>query len=118
MSTDQDQARDIASLHLDVALLLAQAEHDVHYDKDESVTVSTTAKILTASRYGNRAEALITVEVAAVRWWTGDVPPTASVGHILNVGDVIKLHSALDIKNIKFIRKNGADATLRCSYGH
>ncbi|KKL18426.1 hypothetical protein LCGC14_2475670 [marine sediment metagenome] len=118
MSQDQDQANNIASIHLDIAELLAQAEHDVHYDVDESVTVSSTAKILTASKYGNRSEAFITVEVAAVRWWTGDTPPTATVGHLLNVGDVIKLHSALDIQNIKFIRKDGADATLRCSYGH
>ena len=117
MSTDQDQARDIASLHLDVALLLAQAEHDVDYDVGESLTISTSAIQLTASKYGNRDEAFITVEVGPVRFWLNDVP-TASVGHILYVDDILKLHSATDIQRIRFIRKDGADATLRCSYGH
>ncbi len=117
MSTEQDQLNEVVNIH-DVLAEVRDRLADKDYDVDESVTVSSTAKILTASKYGNRTEAFITVEVAPVRWWTGDVPPTASVGHILNVGDVIKLHSALDIINIKFIRKNGADATLRCSYGH
>ena len=117
MSQDQDQFNEVINIH-DVLVEVRDRLADKDYDVDESVTVYTTAQALTASKYGNRSEAFITVEVAAVRWWTGDVPPTATVGHVLNVGDIIKLHSALDIQNIKFIRKDGGDATLRCSYGH
>ncbi len=117
MSTDQDQFNEVVNIH-DVLVAVRDRLADKDHDVDESVTVSSTVKTLTASKYGNRTEAFITVEVAAVRWWTGDVPPTSSVGHILSVGDIIKLHSALDIQNIKFIRRDGADATLRCSYGH
>ncbi len=117
MSMDQDQLNEVVNIH-DVLVAVRDRLADKDYDVDESVTVSSTAKVLTASKYGNRSEAFITVEVAPVRWWTGNTPPTSSVGHLLAVGDVIKLHSALDIQNIKFIRKEAADATLRCSYGH
>ncbi len=116
MSRDQDQANDIESMRLDIAELLETAQHDVDYDVGESVTVSTAAVGLTATKYGNRSEAFITVEAAAVRYWPNDVP-TASVGHILSVDDVLKLHSATDIQRIRFIRKDGTDATLRVSYG-
>ncbi len=117
MSRDQDQANDVESVRLDVAELLEKAEHDVDYDTGESLTVSTSAVQLTANKYGNRDEAFITVEVGPVRFWPNDVP-TASAGHILYVDDQLKLHSATDIQRIRFIRKDGNDATLRCSYGH
>ncbi len=86
MSMEQDQFNEVVNIH-DVLAEVRDRLADTHHDVDESVTVSTTVKVLTASKYGNRSEAFITVEVAAVRWWTGDIPPTATVGHLLNVGD-------------------------------
>ncbi len=117
MSAEQDQANDIESMRLDIAELLEKAKHDVDYDVGESLTVSTSAVGLTAGKYGNRSEAFITVEVGPVRFWPNDTP-TASVGHILYVDDQLKLHSLTDLQRIQFIRKDGTDATLRCSYGH
>ncbi len=118
MGRDQDAATDISRLQEDVAALLDDAEAEVGHDTNESVTVSSTAKALTATKYGDRSHAVIYVEVAAVRYWSGFSDPTSSVGICLEAGDTLFLNSHQDITNISFIRKDGADATLRCEYGH
>ncbi len=117
MGRDQDVAIDISRLQEDVAALLDDASDGTFHDTNESVTVSTTAKALTQAKYGDRAHAIIYVEVAAVRYWA-NADPTATVGIELSVGDTLFLNSHLDIENVRFIRRDGADATLRCEYGH
>jgi len=88
------------------------------YNGFETVTVSTTSKALTAATYVNQTFALVTVEVAAVRFRLDNATaPTASIGHVLEVGAVLELDSLDQIKNVRFIRRDGADATLSVSYG-
>jgi len=87
------------------------------YDEGESVTVSTTAIGLTSARINGRSEALIVVETAAVRYWKHGETPTATVGVVLEPGDILTLDSEHSLQTILFIRRDGADATLRCSYG-
>ena len=118
MGQDQDQANDIAQLKVDVAALLDAADHEVAYDTNETVTVSSAAIGLTETKHGNRSHAVIYCEVAAVRYWSGESVPTSSVGIELSVGDTLFLNSHQDIANISFIRRDGSDATLRCEYGH
>jgi len=85
------------------------------YGAFESVTVSSTAVSLPMARLGFD-NALITVETDQVRFRLDAVAPTSSVGHLLDVGDVLALDSADQIANARFIRVT-SDATLRASYG-
>ena len=87
------------------------------YKDKESVTVSNASKELTTATIGNNDQALITVEDAAVRFWLNGDAPTASVGHILEVGDSLLIQIRTTLHNVRFIRKDGVDATLRVSYG-
>ncbi|KKN28647.1 hypothetical protein LCGC14_0852200 [marine sediment metagenome] len=87
------------------------------YTADESVTVSTASKALTSGTYGLQHHAFITCETASVRFWLDGMAPTSSVGHQLDAGDTLTLDSPAQIVNVRFIRKDGTDATLRVSYG-
>lgn len=87
------------------------------YQQQESVTVSSISKALTAATYKNHNTALITCEDATVRFWLSGTAPTASEGHILKADGELQLNSFDQIANVRFIRKGGADATLRVSYG-
>lgn len=96
---------------------MADELHGADYDADESVTVTNASKELTSATYGDAQFAEITCETAAVRFWVGGTVPTATVGHILEPGDVLKLNSHSQIVDVRFFRKDGTDATLRVSYG-
>lgn len=95
----------------------------------EKLTVSSTSKALTSSTYdiselgnnGNQVRrkiaefALISVETDQIRFWTNGSDPTTTDGHLMNVGDTLKLESADDIKNFRAIRVT-TDATIQVSY--
>ena len=85
----------------------------------ESLTVAGTSVGLTSATFANRNRALVTVETAQVRFrFDGaDNAPTASVGHILEVGDTLELDSEHQLEHIRFIRTGGTSATVRCAYG-
>ena len=88
---------------------------------EESITVSTTAVGFTAGTYdpgtgGVATGVVVTVETAAIRYWTSGTAPTATTGHVLEPGDVLELDRSEDIKNFKAIRRDGIDATIRVSY--
>ena len=87
------------------------------YTAYESVTVSSTSKALTSGTYGLQHHAFITCETATVRFRLDGTAPTSSVGHLLDPGDVLKLDSPAQIANVRFIRRDGVDATLRVNYG-
>ena len=91
-----------------------------NYTTGESVTVSNASKALTTGTIPDLPFAFITVEGAQVRFWSwgATTAPTASVGHVLDVGDDLYLERPDELKNIRFIRTGGTDATLRCSYGN
>ena len=87
------------------------------YDAFETVTISSSSVALTAATYLNQRFALITVETNPVRFRLDGTAPTATVGHILNAGDILELSSREQIVSARFIRKDAADATLSVSYG-
>lgn len=91
----------------------------VVWDAFESITVSSTALRLTAGTFDDADVALITVESQAVRYRMdgGDVP-TASAGHQLEAGDIWPLTDPDQLEKFRVIRRDGADSTLRVSYGH
>jgi len=83
----------------------------------ESLTVAGTAVGLTAATYAENDVALITVDDAAVRFRLDGTAPTATVGHVLEPGDVLVLDSPDQLTKVRFIRRDGVSATLRVSYG-
>jgi len=97
---------------------MGKEPHGAAYDADESVTVTNASKALTSGTYGDAQFAEITVETATVRFWLGGTVPSATTGHLLHPGDVLKLNRQEQIVGIRFFRRDGIDATLRVSYGN
>lgn len=90
----------------------------------ESLTVSSTAVGLTASKYTQTSAtlptisakfALITVEDDAIRFRTDGTDPTTTEGHKLAAGDTLLLDCWDDIRRFKAIRVT-TDAKIRVSY--
>jgi hypothetical protein len=88
------------------------------FDAFEALTVSTAAVGFTAATRGSdRPHVHVFVEGGAVRYRTDGTDPTASVGTPLEVGAQLKLNSAHDLANVRFIRRDGVDATLNSHFG-
>ncbi len=84
----------------------------------ETLTISSTAVAITAGNIDqHHDDALITVETAAVRFRIDGTAPTATVGHILEVGAVLELRGMGEIGKFQAIRRDGSDATLQVSTG-
>ena len=83
----------------------------------ESVTVSSTVVGLSQGLRSNGDVAFITVESNQIRYRIDSGVPTATVGHVLNAGDILELDTKDELMEIRFIRTGGADATIRVSYG-
>lgn len=81
----------------------------------ESITVAGTAIGFTTATYANNIKALVTVESGAVRFRADGTDPTAAIGHVLEMGDVLTVDKS-EFSKIRFIRKDGVSATLRVSY--
>lgn len=86
----------------------------------ESITVAATAvgftaATITPSTFGPAQRAVVTVETAQVRYRI-DAAPTATVGHILNAGDVLVLEGINNINSVRFIRTGATNATIMCTY--
>jgi len=83
----------------------------------EQITVSTTVKTLTSTKYGDDVKrVLITVETTRIRYlYSGDTP-TSSVGHLASPGDVITLIGKSNIQNFKAIRADSSDSKITITY--
>lgn len=92
-------------------------QNPTSYYAFETLTVSTVSVGLTAATFDQQEFALITVETAAVRFRLDGTAPTSTVGHVLSPGDTLELTSGEQLSMIRFIRRDGVDATLSCSYG-
>jgi hypothetical protein len=62
------------------------------------------------------ARVVITVEAASIRYTYDGTTVTASVGHLLNSGDVLVLVGEDAIKNFRAIRTTGTSGTIQCTY--
>ena len=91
----------------------------------ETLTVAATAVGFTAATYnagrsdsaGARLnEAIFIVETAQIRYWMNGDDPTASVGLLGEIGDVITLVGRHDIENFKAIRTGSTSATLSAQF--
>ena len=90
----------------------------IAFDGFESVSVSTTAVTLTEGFAVGHEYALVTVADGAVRFRLDNLAPTASVGHLLNPNDVLRLTTNEMLDRAQFISKDGVTATLSVSYGN
>ena len=88
-------------------------EWDITYQ----LTVSTTSVNLGQNIYG-RNYAIITCETSPVRYRLDSIAPTATIGHPIEVGGGIELESFDELNKVRFIRRDGADATLTISIGN
>lgn len=88
---------------------------DPEWLASESFTVSSVSVGFTAGTQLDLQYAHVTCETAVVRYWLDGSTPTATAGHELAAGASINMSNHLE--NVKFIRRDGADATLRVSYG-
>ena len=84
----------------------------------ESITISSTALPLTEAIAENYTEAFITVEAQAIRYRVDGGVPTASVGHTIEAGGTLTLEGYWEVDQFQAIRRDGADATIRVSYGN
>ncbi len=100
-------------------VVLPTTDSGVIWDGFESITVSTSSIALTGSEVTDHDVAHIDVEDAALRFRVdGVADPSATVGRTAEAGDIIKLTDPSELAKIRFIRRDGTDATLRVSYGH
>lgn len=82
----------------------------------ESVTVAGVAIGFTVLTYGSNRFAFITCETAQIRFRVDGISPTASEGHLLNPGDMLKLNSNEDITAFKAIRTGSTSGVLKVTF--
>lgn len=84
----------------------------------EAVTVDNTAGGvgLTAATFDSSTRAHISLETAQIRYRVDGGAPTATVGHILEIGCMVELESASEIANFKAIRTGSTSGTIQVSY--
>lgn len=86
----------------------------------ESVTVAGTAIGFTTGKLAPSnsnlpSRAVCTLETAQVRYRL-EGTPTASVGHLLEVGETLIISSLKDLKAFKAIRTGSVSGVLKVSY--
>ena len=88
----------------------------------ESVTIDATAGgiALTSGTYNptndiGARRALLSLETAQIRYTTDSTAPTATVGHIMEVGDVVAI-TGPDIAKWRGFRTGATSGTLKATY--
>ena len=84
----------------------------------EQLTVSSTVKSLTESKYiaMNKCWARVTVGTAGIRFQLDGSNPTGESGETLAVGDILTLNNLIEIKQFRAIRDGSTDAEMRVHY--
>lgn len=93
-------------------------ENKPDWQQEEPLTVSTGVVQLNQAFRTSNNYCYITVEDAAIRYWIGGRIPTAAIGHPLEIGDILVLENSDELNDVQFIRRDGADSTLHCSFGN
>ncbi len=87
----------------------------------EAITVGATAVGFTTATFlpsNARAatRAVITAETAQIRFRWDGTDPTASEGHLLEIGDSYPIEGTQNLRQFKAIRTGATSATLRVTY--
>jgi len=86
----------------------------------ESVTVSSTAVGLTASKFNSYAayeiKAFMTLESAQIRWRIDGTNPTSTEGHLFEVGANLTIDGYKNLSQFKAIRTGTTDGVIKVTY--
>lgn len=87
----------------------------------ESVTVAAAAVGLTSATFqpGGATparRAVLTLETAQIRYRYDGINPTATEGHLLEVGDVLTLSGIPNLLQFRAIRTGATSGTLKVTY--
>lgn len=82
-----------------------------HRTTFEQITVANTAIGITAAIRAGMSACAVRLETAQIRWRI-DAAPSASVGTLLEIGDVLTITRAEDLGMIKFIRTGATSGLL------
>ena len=85
---------------------------------NEAITVTDSAVGLTELTYLDAIRAEMTLESGSIRIRTDGTDPTATVGRILEIGDIIIMNSAAQIAGFNAIRTGTASGKLSIEYFH
>lgn len=77
-----------------------------------SAAIGIPAAAIAALKPFGRVSLTLTVETNSIRYYFSGDTPTASVGHLANITDVIFFDQAEDILNFLMIRTAAPDATV------
>jgi hypothetical protein len=87
----------------------------------EAITIADTAIGFTAAKLAPEnseipSSAFCTLETAQIRYRVDGGTPTASVGHLLEIGQSLILRSLDNMKNFRAIRTGSTSASLKVTY--
>ena len=82
----------------------------------EAITVTNAAIGLTKATYEAAVAAEITVENGPIRFRTDGTDASATVGHLLNAGDVLYLDNPSELANLSMFRDGAIDGDVSVSY--
>ena len=82
----------------------------------EALAVAGTSIGFTAATIANAICATAKVETAQIRYRTDGTAPTATVGVIADVGDVLTIWGSADIQAFRAIRSGATSATLSTEF--
>lgn len=118
LKTKQNETSDLEyvseSNPLQVKVISAAALTDPQWRTFEALTVSSTVVGFATLSEDDRF-AFVTCESAAVRYRLDGGAPTTTTGHVIEAGDIVRFSG--NLTQIRFIRRDGVDATLSCSFG-
>jgi len=83
------------------------------YRAFQKITADATVKTLADAITNKHSRAWVAVEGAAIRSKTDGGNPSATDGIPWPPGSYVELESQDEVNNFKFIRRDGADATLQ-----
>lgn len=84
----------------------------------ESVTIAASSTGLTAGTYLDAIRAIITLETAQIRITTDGTAASATVGHLIEVDDVITLVGTHQIASFRGYRTGSVSGVLKVTYFH
>lgn len=82
----------------------------------EAITVTNAAIGLTAADANAAVAAEITVENGPIRFRTDGTAASATVGHLLNAGDVLYLDNISELVALSMFRDGAVDGDISVSY--
>ena len=98
-------------LALTALACVAIPTHAQHRTTFEQITVAASAIGITTAIHSGMSACSVRLETAQVRWRI-DAAPSATVGTLLEVGDVLTITRAEDLGMIKFIRTGATSGLL------